>query len=59
MLLYVATRSRGVEKIAEPSRLTVKIVSLMDKLRNGSSSSYPMTQVSLQALARKYFPRPA
>jgi hypothetical protein len=24
MLLYVATRSRGVEKIAEPSRLTGK-----------------------------------
>lgn len=59
MLLYVATRSGGVEKIAEPSRLTAKIVNSMDKLRNGSNSSYPMTQVSLEALARRYCPVPA
>ena len=59
MLLYVATRFRGVEKIAEPSRLTAKIVSSMDKLRNGGNSSYPMTQVLLEALARKYCPMPA
>ena len=59
MLLYVATRSRGVEKIAEPSRLTGKNYQYEDQLRNGSNSSYPMTQVSLEALARKYCPMPA
>jgi hypothetical protein len=59
--LYVATRSRGVEKIAEPSRLTVRIVSVMNQWCNGSDGSYPMTQVSLaasEALTGKCSPLP-
>ena len=48
--LYVATRPGGIEKIAEPSRLTVMSVSGMDQRCDGSDSSYPMTQVSLVSL---------
>jgi hypothetical protein len=62
MCLYVATRSRGVEKIAEPSRLTMRIVSVMNQWCDGSNSSYPMTQASLaalDALTRKCSPLPA
>ncbi len=62
MCLYVATRSRGVEKIAEPSRLTMRIVSVMNQWCDGSDSSYPMTQASLaalNALTKKYSPLPA
>lgn len=62
MCLYVATRSRGVEKIAEPSRLTMRIVSVMNQWCDGSDSSYPMTQASLAALnvlTKKYSPLPA
>ena len=62
MCLYVATRSRGIEEIAEPSRLTVRIVNVMDQWCDGSDNSYPMTQASLatlDALTRKYNPLPA
>lgn len=50
MCLYVATRSRGIEKIAEPSRLTARGVSAMYQCCGGSDSSYPMTQVSVAVL---------
>ena len=59
MLLYVATRSRGIEEIAEPSRLTASIVSFTNQWSSEDESTYPMTQVSLaalEALTRKCSP---
>jgi len=50
VFLYVATRSRGIKEIAEPSRLAASIVSMLDQWSEECESAYPMTQVSLAAL---------